>query len=164
MVDEDRRKRLWEEAEKLGEDEIRLRLVGHVYGEQTKPYIEEWLRRKERSRSEERKRLDESSQAEMAEATSRAAMAAERAAAAAEEQARAAERASTAAERAASAAEVSATEARRQSRNAHRANIIAAIALVIAAISLAVTAYTSWFSHADDARVQPVAQQVKPRQ
>jgi CHASE3 domain sensor protein len=118
-MDEDEKTRLWLELEKLGVDEVRLRLeTRRVYGEQRAPYVQEWLRRKDHVLSEERERTNAASQAEIAATASRAAEAAERAASAAERQALAAERAA---------------------QTAEAANRRATIALVIAAISVIVS-------------------------
>jgi hypothetical protein len=71
------------ELERLGEKEVRYRLMTNVYGnvDDHKRFVEEWLQDRDRARAT-------ASNSEMAATASRAAAAAERAATAAEEQAR----------------------------------------------------------------------------
>ncbi len=65
------------ELEKIGEDEVRLRLAhGHVYGSDKVPFVEEWLRRKDQDHKEASNR----EQIEIAREATAAARAAARAA------------------------------------------------------------------------------------
>ena len=118
-MDEDEKVRFWKELDKLGVNEVRLRLeAGRTYGEQRSPYVREWLRQQDRVLSDEEARKNDASRAEELSI--------------AREAKEAAWVSARASERAASAAEVA-------NKKATTAQIIAAISAIIAAAALVIS-------------------------
>ena len=53
MMTPQEQQQFFAELEALGEDQVRLNLAGITYNERKKPFVLEWLRRKERAREDE---------------------------------------------------------------------------------------------------------------
>jgi hypothetical protein len=120
-------KRMFEEFEKKGEQQVHLLVDNHRFNLEWEMAAIKWRAAK----AQETNRLGGETQAEQTEI---------------------ARAASKAAERSADAAELASAAAERQATAAERANTRATIALVVAIISIFATAISVWISHSDSTR------------
>ncbi len=132
------------QLEKHGVEQVKILMHTGGWPHNLNPIALEWLKEK----NQEAEHLTASSQAEMAETASRAAIAAERAAIASE-------RAASAAEEQARAAVEQARAAERAAKAAEAANKRATIALVIAAISVIVSIFGLLYQQHEPAAAPP---------